>query len=65
MSNKATEPDEIVPISSRLPKSTWTAMKREAVDSGTALQDLLEQACRELLAKRGKKVDKSARGQPK
>lgn len=52
MSNKAS--DEIQPVSSRMRSSTWTAMKREAVDSGVSLQDALEQACREFLEKRGK-----------
>lgn len=52
MSNKAN--DELTPVSSRMRSSVWTAMKREAVDSRISLQDALEQACLEFLAKRSK-----------
>ncbi|WNH54833.1 hypothetical protein [Stenotrophomonas oahuensis] len=52
MSKTNPEPDAMVPVSSRIHKSLWLAMKREAFDSGIPLQDLFNEACRRLLEER-------------
>lgn len=61
MSNKAN--DELIPISSRMRRKTWVAMKQAAVIEDASLQDLLDEACNDWLRKREQAQSKApARG---